>query len=521
MRAAVIGRDVEGGDHREVAYAAVGDDAGRAVHLCAQGQHVADGPAAALAAGLDDEHLARADRVEGALLGVVPAAVAREEVLAVRDVAERLRRADQSGVGPGRGQAVDGDVVQAALAQLGAEGGGGDARERGAQLVGQDERRFGRRRGRAPGLRALVVVDARLGAEVAERDAALRDPGDEPAAGRGSGRARRIHLHLDGVAGLRDRRTGGGAGEDDVARLQRHQLGEVGDETSEREEQVVGGALLHELAVEPGAHAQRVRVHVGRRDDVRAERREAVAALGAHVRSLVGRAEVVEAEVVRRRDAGDGGPAVLGGDPAGGAADDQRDLALEGEQLGAGGTLQLAAGRGDGGGRLEEVRGLGRGAPALGGARPVVQVHRDDLAGAGELAHGVVLLVVGDGGAGGCRCVRLRPYSRLYTIRGGRSRTSVGNGGDAGSAAAGRRGAEEIGGAGAAISSVADAARTRGQRRRCGPISARTPPEPALRADHERIPSVADVSSSREPCRRSRRPARTVRPGSRRRARAG
>ena len=48
----------------EVADAAVGDDAGRAAHLGAQGEDVAERAGALLAAGLDDEDLARADGVE-------------------------------------------------------------------------------------------------------------------------------------------------------------------------------------------------------------------------------------------------------------------------------------------------------------------------------------------------------------------------------------------------------------------------------------------------------------------------
>ena len=56
--------DLEAGDRVEVAHPAVGHDAGRAAHLRAQREHVADGSGAALAAGLDHEHLARLDGVE-------------------------------------------------------------------------------------------------------------------------------------------------------------------------------------------------------------------------------------------------------------------------------------------------------------------------------------------------------------------------------------------------------------------------------------------------------------------------
>ncbi len=60
------------------------------------------------------------------------------------------------------------------------------------------------------------------------------------------------------------------------------------------------------------------------------------------------------------------------------------DLALEGEQLGAGRALDGAAGCGDGAGRLEEVRRVSGATSALFGAGGVAEVDRDDLAGAGD-----------------------------------------------------------------------------------------------------------------------------------------
>jgi hypothetical protein len=73
------------------------------------------------------------------------------------------------------------------------------------------------------------------------------------------------------------------------------------------------------------------------------------------------------------------GQAVLGAHLAGARPDDERDLALEGQQLAAARTRHRVAVAGQRRRRLEEVGGdVGR-AAALGGATGVVEVHRDDL----------------------------------------------------------------------------------------------------------------------------------------------
>ena len=77
MRAAGVDRDADGGDGVVVADAAVGDDPGGAARVGAQGEDVAERAGSGLAARLDDDDLALADGVEGALLGVVAAAVRR------------------------------------------------------------------------------------------------------------------------------------------------------------------------------------------------------------------------------------------------------------------------------------------------------------------------------------------------------------------------------------------------------------------------------------------------------------
>ena len=117
------------GDRVVVADAAVGDDAGRAARMGAQGEDVAEGAGAGLAARFDHDDLALADRVERALLRVVAAAVRCEEVLAAGDEAQRLRGADDLRARVHRPHAVDRHVVQAALAQLRRESGDRDAQE--------------------------------------------------------------------------------------------------------------------------------------------------------------------------------------------------------------------------------------------------------------------------------------------------------------------------------------------------------------------------------------------------------
>ncbi|SIM91794.1 Uncharacterised protein [Mycobacteroides abscessus subsp. abscessus] len=170
-------------------------------------------------------------------------------------------------------------------------------------------------------------------------------------------------------------------------------LGEVRDEAGQGEDHVLvgGGVLLAQLAVDPGAHAQRGGVHGAGVDQLRAQRGVPGSALGAQVGALVRGAVVVQAEVVRGGHRPHVRPGLRKADAVRGGADDQGDLALEGQQLGALGPLDDAAGTGQGAGGLEEVGGL-LGAPsALGGPGLVGHVHRDDLGAFGD----------GDGGRGG------------------------------------------------------------------------------------------------------------------------
>ena len=73
-------------------------------------------------------------------------------------------------------------------------------------------------------------------------------------------------LDLDDVARLDRPRAGRRAGEDDVAGLERHEAREVGDQQPEREQQVRGGVVLLDLAVDERAHRDGGRVDVAGRD---------------------------------------------------------------------------------------------------------------------------------------------------------------------------------------------------------------------------------------------------------------
>ena len=121
----VVDGDLEAREGRAVADRAVGDDAGRAADLGAQREDVADRARGVLAAGLDDQHLTRADLLDGAFLGVHPGGVGDGQVLAQREVADRPGVAGHRCLRPGRAEPVQGEAVQAALAELGGHRRGG------------------------------------------------------------------------------------------------------------------------------------------------------------------------------------------------------------------------------------------------------------------------------------------------------------------------------------------------------------------------------------------------------------
>ena len=287
--------------------AAVRDDPGGAARVGPQRQHVAERRGTGLAARLDDEHLAGGDGVERALLRVVAAAVPLEQVLAVGHEPQGPGRADELRARVHRPDAVDRDVVQPALAQLRRQ-----ARDRAPAAAC----RAGRPRARVP--RPAASGDPHASARWwsstdGQRPERRRRTATSPCVTVVTrrpvvGPPADVDLDLDDVAGDDDARPGGRAGEDDVARLERQVLREVGDDLREREEQAGRRVVLRQPAVHPGADAQRRGVDRPRVEERRTDRREAVAALGAQVGALVVGAQVVEAEVVGRGDPADVAP---------------------------------------------------------------------------------------------------------------------------------------------------------------------------------------------------------------------
>ena len=102
-----------------------------------------------------------------------------------------------------------------------------------------------------------------------------------------AGAAQPINAQLDHVAGAQVHRgllaqahAGGGAGREHIARQQRHELADVGNEVGHRENQVGRGAVLAQLAVHRQPKAQLAGVgQLIRRGQKRAEGRKGVAAL--------------------------------------------------------------------------------------------------------------------------------------------------------------------------------------------------------------------------------------------------
>ncbi len=190
--------------------------------------------------------------------------------------------------------------------------------------------------------------------------------GGQPAAARRARRGRRIHLDLEHVARVRDARAGRRAGEDDISRLQRDQLAEVGDQSREREQQFrrwCPPARARRCArcgcARPAGSIERASI------SSRPDRRESVCTLRPQVGPGVGVPQVVDAQIVGGRDSRDVRPGILDRDAPRRGADDQRDLALEPQELGARRALDDRSRGGVRRRRLEEVGGLGRHPAAL------------------------------------------------------------------------------------------------------------------------------------------------------------
>ena len=217
--------------------------------------------------------------------------------------------------------------------------------------------------------------------------------------------------------GLTTDLAGGGAGQDDVAGFQGDQPGQVGNDVAEAEQRVPRRpGVLGQAPVDPGAQPDSGQVDVARVDQPRAERGEAVDPFGPHVGAPVGVPEVVDAEVVRGGDPGHVVPAVSPADPAGPAPDDQRHLALEGEQFAAGRAGNRVAAFGQRGGRLEEIGRPGRRRATFGRTAAVTDVHRDDLAGNAFQGCHSAKIIYDRSGAGICHRNPVHPVPAFGDI---------------------------------------------------------------------------------------------------------
>ncbi len=105
------------------------------------------------------------------------------------------------------------------------------------------------------------------------------------------------------MPGFDPRRAVSDAEREHVAGLQRHELGDVGDQLRHAAHTLAGGELVGHHTIDFDAADERIRVgHVGRRHDARAERAEAITRLEARARPVVvgqRRADVADEQVAR------------------------------------------------------------------------------------------------------------------------------------------------------------------------------------------------------------------------------
>ena len=206
---------------------------------------------------------------------------------------------------------------------------------------------------------------------------------------------------LEGVAGLQeagwlagDADAGGGAGEDDVARQQRQDGGELGDELGDVEDEVGGAGVLHLLAVDRAAEGEVVGVvQLVGCDEPGPDGAVAAAGLAEGELGAGGELEVPVADVLADGDAGDVRPGVGLGDAVGGAADDDDELDLPVD--GVADDRDVVEWPGEAGGELgEHGRDLGWRHAGFLGVAAVVEADGEHLAG---LRHRVAQLGFDEG----------------------------------------------------------------------------------------------------------------------------
>ena len=207
--------------------------------------------------------------------------------------------------------------------------------------------------------------------------------------------AKTVDAELDHVAGFQIQRgflteadSGWGAGGDDVAGEEGHELAEVADDKGNVEDEVAGVAVLKFAAVDGEPEAKFTGVgHLIGGDEPRAEGGEGVGALALDPLATAFELPGAFAVVVVEHVASDAGGGLGGGNVAGHAANDDSELDLPVGFFGVARDDEVVVGADDRGGRLEEHdRFGGRGHAGFGGVVAVVKADADNLARAGDRA---------------------------------------------------------------------------------------------------------------------------------------
>src|SRR5699024_1497684 len=344
---------------RGVTDTAVGNDGVGAAYFSAHGQDVAECSGAFFAACFHDDDVIVLHRVHGLFLLVETATVFLEQVFAVWHIAQGLGEAENLTTRVHRGWPVDGAVVDTAFAHICNDGGNGGLGDFFTQFIGQDGTWifdtgccFG-----APSFFTLYVVNFWTVAIVGQRKVCFGNVGYEATGGWGALGTWCINFYFDDVAWLGNRGTSGGTGQNDVACFKGHHLREVCDQLAKWEDQVVGGVILGDFAVDPGANPELGWIDTFGVDDCWAQWRVIVTGFVFDVGTFVCVAQIVQAPVVCCGDTGNIGPAVFGSDTAGVFTNDQGDFAFVGEQLCAGRTFNGRTGGCDRRSGLQKVAG--------------------------------------------------------------------------------------------------------------------------------------------------------------------
>src|SRR5699024_4905916 len=149
---------------------------------------------------------------------------------------------------------------------------------------------------------------------------------------------RDIDFYLDHVTRNDDGRASWGTGQDNIARLQGHVLRQVCNKLRQRGDQIfVGGAVfLHNVAIDPGAQAQRLGVDTVRIDKLTPNEGLAIGRLGTGIRACILRAVVVYTDIIGRGHIANALPRLVNGDVARRLAHDHCDFTLTPQHVSAG-----------------------------------------------------------------------------------------------------------------------------------------------------------------------------------------